>query len=126
GTADWKWHSTKVSRWPPMSRFTSAIRKVHGSAAQTKTRTGCYGNTRRRRRTFPPSPTRTRTKSLCDSINAHARPWDFKPRRIDCKPVLRRSLETTGVIGSYVRAVVGTYLTPARPQKLNPCGGAEK
>src|ERR1700724_1411953 len=32
------------------------------------------------------------------TINGHERRWDFKLRRINCKPVLRRPLETTPFI----------------------------
>ena len=41
---------------------------------------------------------RTWTRSLCVSINGHEKRWDFKLRRINCKPVLHRPLETTGLI----------------------------
>ena len=41
------------------------------------------------------------TKSLCVSINAHDKLWDFKLRRINCKPVLRRPLETTRLTGNW-------------------------
>jgi IS30 family transposase len=35
-------------------------------------------------------------------INGHEKRWDFKLRRIDCKPVLRRPLETTGLIRTWL------------------------
>src|SRR5580700_8283924 len=82
--------------------FTSAIPKAHGSAVRTKTRTGCCGNTCRRRRICPATHSRTWTRSLCASINGHEKHWDLKLRRIDCKPVLHRPLETTPVLDSYL------------------------
>ena len=41
------------------------------------------------------SPVEFQTRSLCASINGHEKRWDFKLRRINCKPVLHRPLETT-------------------------------
>src|ERR1700722_18843211 len=32
-------------------------------------------------------------------MNGHEKRWDFRLRRIDCKPVLHRPLETTSVSG---------------------------
>src|ERR1700747_1873142 len=85
-----------------MYRFTSAIPKAHGSAVRTKTRTGCCGNTCRRRRICPATLSRTWTRSPCASINGHEKHWDLKLRRINCKPVLHRPLETTPVIDTYL------------------------
>ena len=48
------------------------------------------------------SRSRNWTRSLCVSINAHEKPWDFKLRRINCKPVLHRPLETTRLIGNWL------------------------
>src|SRR5246127_1758028 len=86
-----------------MYRFTSAIPKAHGSAVRTKTRTGCCGNTCRRRRICPATLSRTWTRSLCASINGHEKHWDLKLRRIDCKPMLHRPLETTPLTTSYLK-----------------------
>ncbi len=44
---------------------------------------------------------RSWTRSLCDSIRGHDKPWDFELRRINCRPVLRRPLETTRDFGNY-------------------------
>src|ERR1700751_3014720 len=84
-----------------MYRFTSAIPKAHGSAVRTKTPTGCCGNTCRRRRICPATLSRNWTRSPCASINGHEKHWDLKLRRLNCKPVLHRPLETTGFINSY-------------------------
>jgi hypothetical protein len=43
--------------------------------------------------TCPGSRNRGWTRSLCDSILGHDKPWDFELRRINCRPVLRRPLE---------------------------------
>src|SRR5580704_16141413 len=87
-----------------MYRSTSAIRRVPGSVAQTKTQTAYCGNICQRTPTCPGSRNRSWTRSLCDSIPAHDKPWDFELRRINSRPVLRRPLETTRVIGMWLFA----------------------
>ena len=52
-------------------------------------------------------------RSLCVSINGHERRWDFKLRRIDCKPVLRRPLETTPFSGLAARSIPNDPAGPA-------------
>jgi Integrase core domain len=47
------------------------------------------------------SRNRSWMRSLCDSIPGHDKPSDFELRRINCKPVLRRPLETTRIIGKW-------------------------
>src|SRR6202008_150390 len=47
---------------------------------------------------------RTWTRSPCASINGHEKHWDLKLRRINCKPVLHRPLETTPVLDIYPEA----------------------
>ncbi len=49
----------------------------------------------------PATRSQTWTRSLCVSIKGHEKRWDFKLRRIDCKPVLRRPLENTLVFGNW-------------------------
>jgi hypothetical protein len=39
--------------------------------------------------------------SMRVTINGHEKRWDFKLRRINCKPVLHRPLETTTEIGIF-------------------------
>ncbi len=56
----------------------------------------------RRRRICAATHSRTWMRSLCASINGHEKHWDLKLRRIDCKPVLHRPLETTGIITNYL------------------------
>src|SRR5246127_1175077 len=90
--------------------FTSAIPKAHGSAVRTKTRTGCCGNTCRRRRICAATHSRTWTRSLCASINGHEKHWDLKLRRIDCKPVLHRPLETTPVRSIYPKSTSFSWI----------------
>jgi IS30 family transposase len=87
--------NTKPSRWRRISKFTSAIRRVPGSVAQTKTPTAYCGNTCQRTPTCPGSRNRSWTRSLCDSVPGHDKPWNFELRRINCRPVLLRPLETT-------------------------------
>jgi hypothetical protein len=41
GIAGWRWRSAKPSRWRPMYRSTSVIRRALGSAAQPKTPIAC-------------------------------------------------------------------------------------
>src|SRR4029077_9656731 len=86
-----------------MSRCTSAIRKVPGSAARTKTPTGSCGNTCQRRRICPGSHNRISMRSLCASTPDQDKPWDFEPRQINCRPVLHRPLETTPFLGTCPR-----------------------
>src|ERR1700722_3122096 len=86
-----------------MCRFTSAIRKARGSAARTKTPTGYCGTTCRRKRICPAIRSQTWMRSLYASINGHERRWAFKLRRINFKPVLHRSLETTRLHGPWPR-----------------------
>ena len=94
--------STKASRWLRMYRFTSAIRRVPGSAARTKTPTGYCGNTCRRTPTCLRFRNQNSTQSLCVSIPDHDKPWDFELRRINCRPVLHRPLETTRLTGMWL------------------------
>src|SRR5579872_5697047 len=67
--------------------------------AQTKTQTAYCGNTCQRTPTCPGSRNRSWTRSLCDSIPAHDKPWDFELRLINYMPVLRRPLEITRISG---------------------------
>src|ERR1700685_3805662 len=99
-----------------MYRFTSAIRKVLGSAAATKTRTGYCGNICRRRRICPATRSRTWTRSLCVSISAHEKRWDFKLRRVDCKAVLalQRPIETTRLLGMCEKPDSQLAITPSQ------------
>ena len=101
-TADWRWPNTKPSPWRRICRFTSAIRKVHGSVAPTKTPTAYCGNICQRTPTYPGSRDRSWTRSLCDLIPGHDKPWDFELRRINCRPVSRRPLETTRLIVNWL------------------------
>ena len=65
GTADWRWRSTRTSRWRRMCRSTSAIRKVPGSVGRTKIRICCCGNIFREELTCLPSLKRGSTRSRC-------------------------------------------------------------
>ena len=47
------------------------------------------------------SRNRSSTQSLCVSIPGHDKPWDFELRRINCRPVLHRPLETTRLLRPY-------------------------
>ena len=87
------------SPWRPICRFTSAIRRVLGSAARTKTPTGYCGNTCRRTPTCLRFRNQNSTQSLCVLIPDHDKPWDFELRRINSKQVLHRPLETTRLLG---------------------------
>ena len=46
-------------------------------------------------RPVQPSRNQNWTRSLCVSIPGRDKPWDFELRRINCRPVLHRPLETT-------------------------------
>jgi transposase, IS30 family len=56
GTRAPRWPTTPASPSRRAFRSTSATRTHHGSAARTRTRTGCYANTFQRASTCPPSP----------------------------------------------------------------------
>ena len=62
------------------------------SAVRTKTRTGCCGNTCRRRRICPATDSRTWTRSLCASVTGHEKHWDLKLRRIDLQASVASTL----------------------------------
>ena len=68
---------------------------------ERKHQRAAYGNTCRRMPICRASRNRTWTRSLCVSIPGRDKPWDFKLRRINFKPVLRRPLETTPFFGSW-------------------------
>src|ERR1700691_4114615 len=76
-----------------MCRSTSAIRKVPGSVARTKTPTRFYGNTSREELTSLATLKRSSTRSRCACINVQERPWDFRLPRVNCAQVLRRPSE---------------------------------
>src|ERR1700723_3187081 len=91
-----------------MYRFTSAIRRVLGSAARTKTPMGCCGNTCQRNQIYLSSLNRSWMQSPSGSIPGRDKPWDFELRRINCRPVLPRPRETTRVI--VIWFALGSYL----------------
>jgi IS30 family transposase len=90
-------------------------RKVPGNAARTKTPTGCCGNTCPRNQICLSSLNRSWTRSLFGSIPGRDKPWDFKLRQINCKPVLHRPLETTGITGMWLFGgwrTLGLWVSP--------------
>ncbi len=125
GIGVWRWLSTRASRWRPMCRFTSAIRRVLGNAARNENTNGLL-------RQYLPKKAdsvqlhvnRTWTKSRCASISAHARPWALKLRRVDYRPVLHRPLETTPSYRELALAICGrpdfSFTSIAATKSLEP------
>ena len=59
-------------------------------------------------------------QSLCVSITGHEKPWDFELRRINCRPVLHRPLETTPFIRTWLAGPVKvSSLRASRNQSTN-------
>ena len=91
--------SSSASPWKPTSPSISAIRKAPGSAAQTKTPTGCCASTCQKdgswRGTLRPSSTKSRATSTSD----REKRWTSTPPQSDLASVLRRSVETAAVSG---------------------------
>src|SRR6516165_655035 len=87
--------------WRPTSLFTSATRKVHGSADPMRTPMVCCDSI------FPREPTCRCTRKListkwrANSTNDHARPWDSQPQQRDLTPVLHRSVESAVQTGQF-------------------------
>ena len=75
------------------STFTSAIRKVRGSAVPMRIPTVCCGSTCRRGLTCPCTRKPSSTKWLGSSTNDHARLCDLQPQPNDLMLVLHRPLE---------------------------------
>src|ERR1700751_3172478 len=94
-----------------MFRCTSVIRRVPGSAGQTKIQMVCYDNTCRRPLTYPDFRSPSWTRSLCVSIRGHDKRWDFALRRIDCRLVLLRPLDTTRLPVSWAASVRESHFT---------------
>src|SRR5204862_2029644 len=94
-----KWPTISALHWPPTSRSISVIRKVLGSAARMRIRTGYCGNTCPRESTFQPTRKLNSTRSLGNPTNVRGRHSTTRRRRNDFTNLLRRSVESAVVRG---------------------------
>jgi hypothetical protein len=87
---------TQSRRWAFCDTEGRPVEPLEGGTVVTRD-----GRAFGKRPTCPATVNRTSTKSRCASINAHARRWALKLRRVNYRPVLHRPLETTPFLGSW-------------------------
>ena len=110
----WRWPNTKPSRWRRICRFTSAIRRVPGAWLKRKHKRPAAAIPAKERRpvqVFAIGAERDRSAPQYPATTN----LGIRLRRINCRPVLRRSLETTPFLGTYLVRLPTSGLPDRRP-----------